>query len=84
MSEPEVVELPNIPAEYHYVERASCDRCGQPVRGNRLGSRPSEDDRMQDTWDLTCTKCAHVRRVILSVPSMDILGMLGGDESKQS
>jgi hypothetical protein len=73
----EIIQLPNVPAEYHYVQRQSCASCGQPVQGNRLGSRPSDDGRMHDIWDLTCTKCGATRRVVLSVPMVDIFGMLG-------
>lgn len=84
MSEPEVVELPNISAEYHYIQRLDCHKCGQPVKGDRRGSRPAKDKRMEDIWDTTCTKCGATRRIILSVPLIDIFGMMesSGDPEK--
>ncbi|HOD79922.1 MAG: hypothetical protein BWX88_02794 [Planctomycetes bacterium ADurb.Bin126] len=73
----EVIQLPNIPAEYHYIQRLACEKCGQSVEGNRLGSSPSPDGRMHDTWDVTCTGCGATKRIVLSVPPMDIFKMLG-------
>jgi len=80
MGKPEVIELPNMPAEYHYVQRASCERCGQPVRANRIGSRgPLDNGRINDIWELTCTKCGHVQELILSIPLIDLFSLLGDD-----
>ena len=74
MAKPEIIELPNIPAEYHYIQRLSCHKCGQGIEGNRRGSQPSPDGRMHDTWDVTCTSCGAKKTLVLSVPMMDIFG----------
>src|SRR4051794_13447479 len=68
MSEPRIVELPNIPAEYGYIERLRCERCQSPVKGNRVGSGAPAGGRIHDFWTTECTRCGHTDSVILSVP----------------
>lgn len=76
MAKPEIIEPPNIPAEYQYIQRLSCHKCGQGIEGKRLGSLPSPDRRMHDFWVVTCTSCGAIKELILSVPM--ILGKPGG------
>lgn len=76
MSEPEIVQLPNIAAEYWYIKRLNCEHCGESVKGTRRSARPSEDNRMHDLWELNCPRCHTSKNIVLSVPVLDILGML--------
>jgi RNase P subunit RPR2 len=67
----EVIELPNIPSEYEYIRRLFCGRCGGQLVGRRVRSR-NKKDRMHDYWNLECRVCKRRKKVILSVPAVDI------------
>jgi len=63
-----VVELPDIPSEYLYIQRLTCRKCRGATSGKRTGSGSGTNNRMLDFWTVTCTKCGLVQNVTLSVP----------------
>jgi len=65
------VELPDIAAEYTYLERITCESCKGPTSSQRSGAS-LEKERMIDHWVITCQMCGKTRQLELSVPRMDI------------
>lgn len=82
---PEIVEVPSIQAEYVYVQRLTCQRCGRPEETERKGSGTGSDGRMHDFWTVSCRPCGTSRRLILSVPqssSLDFITKLAAGQEK--
>lgn len=69
------VELPNVPAEYQYVQALTCESCGGPTTGQRTGAK-YEETKAVDHWVITCSRCSHKSEIEFAVPKMDIAAMM--------
>jgi hypothetical protein len=69
------IEVPNVPAEYQYVQALTCDSCGGSTQGQRTGAS-QEAAKMVDHWTVTCTRCKHTMEFEFAVPKMDLAAMM--------
>ena len=69
------IELPNVPAEYQYVQALTCDSCGGPTQGQRAFAS-QEPTKMVDHWTVTCTRCGKATSFEFAVPKMDLASMM--------
>ncbi len=75
--QPQRIEMPDVAAEYAYVQQLTCESCHGPTSSQRTGGSGPEDGHMIDHWLITCKRCGKTRQVDLSVPEMDISALLG-------
>ena len=69
------VEVPNVPAEYQYIQALTCETCGGPTQGQRSGAS-QEATKMVDHWTVTCTRCKHQMQIDFATPKMDLAAMM--------
>jgi hypothetical protein len=65
------IDLPNVPAEYQYVQALTCEKCGGATEAQRAGAS-QEATKMVDHWTVTCTRCKQTMAFEFAVPKMDL------------
>lgn len=65
------IELPDVAAEYAYIERLTCQSCKGPTSSHRRGASGPENGRMIDHWIITCKRCGKTKQVDILVPAVD-------------